>query len=249
MKNDSKWFEFISEHDEAEYNMFCFPHAGAGASTYASWGKVISEKCNIYPVQYPLRETRMNEQMPSNIQELAKLIVEENEKLFHSKPIILFGQCLGAYIAYETALTIQKRLSIAPMLLVVASSESPSKVYKNTLPENMNNQDIAAHFANLGYINKSLIGNKSFMDFFMPVLKTDYNLTINYKSENHEKVNCKILTACGKDDSNITTGMLQNWQAYTMKSICIKEYDGGHFFINKDNISQFSDDIISEISC
>lgn len=249
MKNSSKWFEFISEREEANYNLFCFPHAGAGASTYASWGKVVSEKCNIYPVQYPMRETRMSELMPSNVQELAKLIVEENESLFHSKPVVLFGQCLGAYIAYETALAIQKQLSITPALLVVASSESPHKVYENTLPEIIDNQELAEHFANLGYIDKSLIGNKPFMDFFMPVLKTDYALTMNYRSENHEKVHCKILATRGKDDLNIETGMLKNWQAYTTEGICIKEYNGGHFFINKDNISSFSNDIISEISC
>ena len=43
MASKYKWFSFENEKDSAKYNFFCFPHAGAGASLYASWGKIIPD--------------------------------------------------------------------------------------------------------------------------------------------------------------------------------------------------------------
>ena len=40
MNKKYKWFQFFQEKEDAAYNFFCFPHAGAGASIYATWGKV-----------------------------------------------------------------------------------------------------------------------------------------------------------------------------------------------------------------
>lgn len=199
MASKYKWFSFENEKDSAKYNFFCFPHAGAGASLYASWGKIIPDDYSYYPVLYPMRENRRNEEVPSTIQKLAKNIAEENIDLFKSKPSIFFGHCFGALVAYEVSLILKKE-NCSPVLIVAASSESPRKSDMEISLKNLSIEKIADLFIDIGYMPESSRNNKIYLDFFMPVLNADYTLVEDYIPDLSEKCECPILAVYGNED-------------------------------------------------
>lgn len=238
---ESKWLNYCIESD-CKANFYCFPHAGSGASVYAGWGKTVSKLFGYYPIQYPMRENRMAEKMPETIRELADMIVEENIEAFSEKSCIFFGQCLGALIAFETSLALERRSVNIPSLIIAAGCPSPGTSFSAELTENAENNEVAEYFIRLGYISRELAENKMYLDFFMPVLRTDYFLMQNYKAVNGEKVSCPVLTVYGSADTEVNELSLDDWKNYTSAGIIKKKYGGGHFCITDDNLA----DLLSE---
>ena len=199
MKKKYKWFSFTSEHETSEYNIFCFPHAGAGASIYAPWGKTLPERYSFFPVQLPMRENRKSEVLPQSLQELGREIAEDNAEMFRSKPFILFGHCFGALAAYETARHLQQNENCSPALLILASSIAPRIISDPFDLDGMDKAQLTEHFINIGYISKEMADSQAYLDFFIPALKEDCKLVYKYIPDG-TVLKCPIYAPFGSDD-------------------------------------------------
>ena len=242
----SKWFKYEKLNEEAKMNFFCFPHAGAGASYYSQWGKIISEKYSFYPIQYPMRESRIKEKMPPSLKELAEEIAHENAEVFAAKPAVFFGHCYGELIAYETILALKRMGVQEPVLLAVSSAEAPNSTEEKMLFENASNDEVAEFFIKMGYMDRANAANKMYMDFFMPVLKNDYMLFQEYSDDKKEKINSIIFAAYSENDSGTASEKVGNWAGYSLSDFVLKSFDGGHFFLNINNLNDYLK-IIDEI--
>lgn len=238
---DSKWLNYCTETN-AGVSFFCFPHAGSGASVYAGWGEAVSRYFSYYPVQYPMRENRKADKMPGSIRELAEVIAEENLEIFSEKPCVFFGQCLGALIAFETALALKRRSVETPTLIIAAGCPSPGTSFSAELGENDDNSAVAEYFVRLGYISREIAENKMYLDFFMPVLRADYLLMQTYKAVPGEKVSCPVMTVYGNEDTEVNDETLTDWENYTSAGTIKKMYTGGHFCMTDENLA----DLLSE---
>ena len=84
--------------DQATTTLFCFAHAGAGASAYRTWA--VSAPFRVVPVQYPGREERLAEAPVPDILKLAEL-AESTVLSRAGGRYALFGHSMGAMVAYE----------------------------------------------------------------------------------------------------------------------------------------------------
>lgn len=234
----------ISETESGR--LFCFPHAGAGATVYALWGRYMPENISLYPVLYPAREQRRNEAFPEKLTELARKIAVENKDAFCEKPFVLYGHCEGGIIAYETAVFLKELCGVSPKLLVASGANPPDIQTAELIKENMTMEEAAKVFAEYGFLNKDFIGNKMYMDCFVPILVKDFLLLQNYCDKDHKKLDCPILLMYGSDDVNIDSKNIHGWKEYTFADCEEKVFNGGHFFITKDNIGSV---ISSMCSC
>lgn len=239
---ESKWFNYCIENGK-KANFFCFPHAGSGASVYAAWGDIISQYFNYFPIQYPMRENRRAEKMPASIKELAESIAKENIATFREKPCIFFGQCLGALIAFETIIALNKLSVKTPSLIIAAGCPSPGTSFVSEFSEQINNSDVAEYFVKLGYISKEVAENKMYLDFFMPVLRSDYFLMQNYKADKGERIDCSVMTVYGQNDTEVNDVTLNDWKKYTNANVLEKKYEGGHFCINDSTLKNLLEEI------
>lgn len=234
-----KWFNYENVKQDSEYNLFCFPHAGSGASAYASWWKNVPEKYSFYPIQYPMRENRTKIKMPDSIKELARLIAEENKEVFLSKPSVFFGHCYGAVVAYETSLYLKENYGYCPELLIVTSSESPKKSEDTVSLSGADNNAVAEFFIKFGYMDSASLENRVYMEFFMPVLKNDYILLQQYVPDEGKKINSRIYAVYSPEDVGMRHEEIEKWKNFTEKDVTINTHDGGHFFLNENNVKEF----------
>ena len=95
-----KWINHQTTHPEASINLFCFPHAGSSSTFFAPWSKYFSNQVNLFPVQYPGRDNRMQDPMPDTLLEMARQMAEESASLFE-KPFVFLGHCSGSFVAFE----------------------------------------------------------------------------------------------------------------------------------------------------
>lgn len=228
--------------------LFCFPHAGAGATVYAVWGRYMPENVSLYPVLYPAREQRRNEPFPDKLRNLAKRIAGENKEIFTERPFVFYGHCEGGIIAYETAVALKELYGISPKLLAVSGANPPDTHTVELVKNSMSVEEAVEIFANRGFLDKQFAKNKMYTDCFVPVLMKDFMLLQNYCDTEHKRLDCPILLMYGSDDPNIVREKTSDWKAYTSAEFNEKKFEGGHFFITVQNIESVISGICSCLS-
>lgn len=232
------WFPTVKVSGQSNVRVVCFPFAGAGATAYLDWFKQMPEKADCFPVAYPFREKRRNEEMPQTIKELALQLARENEAAFSEKPLVLYGHCEGGIIAYETAVAIKELYGISPRLFVASGVNPPSVPISTRIDENMTFEQAAEEFVKLGFIPSQFAQNKIYLKCFVPVLLKDYILFQNYLDTECRQLDCDILEVHGQDDPMIKRELIKEWEKYTCRRVIHKEFPGEHFYITREILPQ-----------
>ncbi|NBE84782.1 thioesterase II family protein [Micromonospora rubida] len=104
--------------------LVCLPHAGGTAQAYRTWQDGVPDDTGVYAVQYPGRQDRLREPPATSIEQLAGPIADALDPLTGS-PMVLFGHSLGAIVAYEVTLELERRHGPVIDLLIVSGSRAP----------------------------------------------------------------------------------------------------------------------------
>src|SRR5260370_17457151 len=70
------WFPFRRPARTTRLRLFCFPFAGAGASTFRTWPTLVPDHVEVCAVQLPGRETRLNEARFTSLSDAVEPLVE-----------------------------------------------------------------------------------------------------------------------------------------------------------------------------
>src|SRR4051812_29203532 len=98
----SPWFAYPKATAAPRLGMVCLPYAGGAASVFRGWQALVPPGVEVWPVQYPGRETRWKEPPLRRMEELVPTLVEALRPL-QERPFVLFGHSLGALVAFELA--------------------------------------------------------------------------------------------------------------------------------------------------
>src|SRR5579859_6572807 len=114
------WLWIPQARPRAQLRLYCFGHAGAGASAFASWGAVAPDSVEIAAIQLPGRETRISEPPLRSFAPAAEAI--EHAIAHAQTPFALFGHSAGAHLAIRVACRAFERH--LPLLHVFVSGSS-----------------------------------------------------------------------------------------------------------------------------
>lgn len=238
MKN--KWFSFAKPHAGQNPDVLLFPHAGAGASTFASWGKQFTERgLGFYPVQYPNRETRMNEPMPSDIKELAEELLASDAELFQGN-VIFYGKCFGALIAYAVAETMNRTYHHMPILFMTSSGVAPEDMKLKAPSNACDNKEMEQLLLKYGFVTASQLQNENFQEYYLPAVKNDYLLQLSFQDDNYI-LPCDIVGLYGTNDKKLSVDTMRKWEKRTNRHYQEYAFEGEHFFENKNHLNEILD--------
>ncbi len=231
MKN--KWFSFIKSHKDQKPDVILFPHAGAGASTFASWGKKF-QACGFgfYPVQYPGRESRMSEPICTNIRELAEELILSDPELFRGD-LIFYGKCLGALIAFAAAEAMEQHYHHSPRLLITSSGAAPEDMRL----EMADSENIDALLLKYHFVTEIQLKDETFREYYLPTVRNDYILQSSFEDSGY-LLSCDIMALYGKDDTRLTPEMLRRWQSHTKGNYTDHAFPGDHFFESQNILDE-----------
>ena len=108
----------------AAMRLFCFPHAGAGASAYRDWEKELAADLHVCRVQLPGREERSGEPAFTHVSEIAEVLAKELQPWF-DRPFVFFGHSMGALIAFELTRKLRSVGAALPQHLFVTGRAAP----------------------------------------------------------------------------------------------------------------------------
>lgn len=230
---NSIWISHARENENAEANLILFTYAGGNASSFAPWKSLISKRVSVYPIMYPGRATRINEEMPREISELAENIVRENEELFEKK-FICFSHCTGSLIAYEVCKYVKAKYGKEPEGFIASCASSPNfSLFQEDVSE-MNDTDFLKLLLDTNRIDEQTAKLPNFVDYYLPVLKQDFIMVYNYKLSHIEKLTCPFDTIIASNDELVKPEQVHDWQKFSEREIRSTNIEGEHFYLEKD---------------
>src|SRR5688500_5923578 len=92
------WLACVRPRPRSAIRLFCFPHAGGGASGFHGWADALPGPVEVCPVQLPGRETRLREPAFTRLGPLVEALAGALRPYF-DRPFAFFGHSLGALVA------------------------------------------------------------------------------------------------------------------------------------------------------
>ena len=223
----NKWILKGKSNCSSNYKLFCIPYAGAGATVYRTWQQLFGSDINVMPIQLPGRENRISEPSICDARRLAKEIYEGiKEEL--TGDFSIFGHSMGGIIAYELTILIEKEMGIHPdILFMSATTLTPRDESK--IVSCKSDDELVQYLSRSGGTALELINNESFRQVYFPIVRNDYKMVEDYRSD-LTMTSAKIRAFASYDDCEISYKETEDIKVVT-KDYDISYIEGGHFFI------------------
>lgn len=209
-----------------------FPHAGGGATFYRSW--LTNPDFSVHVVQYPGREDRISEQLPSSLGALADGVAEALLTV-GDRPLYLFGHSMGALVTFEVARRLETADRFRQLRLCVSSYTAPHLVRSRGLRDMDDEAFVAYGRSATGEVSAATGEASAFdvtalRDLVVAGLRADFHLVEQYRAEPKPPVDAPILALWG-DDEAIDPADMDLWADVTRGGYRSATFPGGHFYL------------------
>jgi acyl transferase domain-containing protein/surfactin synthase thioesterase subunit len=247
------WTIHHQPNPRAKVRLFCIPYGVIGGSLFREWSKKLPDYIDVWPIQFPGKENRMNEKPIDNIREA----VDALEEVFSPAldlPYAFYGHSIGALIAFRFAYRLWERHANKPVHLFPGGYVSPS-IYPNPVYDK--GMKGLHHFGFDGFPNYDMIANvppeqwRKYHDFIgmefginmtedlrraiKPVAFSEFRICHTYKPEPDEKTfDLPITGFHGVKDTFCSEEEMAAWRELTTGPFKYHVLDGDHFFCHED---------------
>jgi surfactin synthase thioesterase subunit len=222
-----RWFPLARPAPQAVVRLFCFPHAGAGATAYREFGARLAPDIECIAVQLPGRETRIAERPVEDVEalaaELAPLVAARGERAF-----ALFGHSMGALIAFAVAHALRER-GVHPVHLFVSGRSAPDHISDDqwhALPD----KQLLDRVAELGAMPDFVLRDPEMVALVLPTLRADLTLCERYRYRPQPQLAVPITALAGAQDPMLDDEPLSDWAAHTTARFAEHVLPGDHFY-------------------
>lgn len=253
MSDENLYIPYRQKRPKFKMRLFCFPYGGAGASIYRGWSQYFPDDVEICPVQYPGRETLLNEPAFSDLNEL---VIKLNTNLapLLTTPFAFSGHSFGSLVAFELARFLRRNRLAQPvhlfasvfpapqlpkpdnfLTLLKQLKQLPYDVWK-TDPKNLTEQQLKETFSLITSqmdVDKNLLFSVELMRILLPAFLTDARLVENYQYHSEEPLDLPITGFYSNTDLWVPKASVEPWSIHT-KKFNIYGIDGGHLFMNEE---------------
>ncbi|UKD51724.1 alpha/beta fold hydrolase [Amycolatopsis sp. FU40] len=225
----TSWVRRFHPAPDAPARLVCFPHAGGSASFYFPMSKALSGDLDVLNLQYPGRQDRRHEPV---IADLGRLADETAEVLrpWLDRPVAFFGHSMGAVLAFETALRLEREHAFSPVRLFASGRRAPSTSRDESV-HLRDDEGILAELKLMSGTDARLLGDEEILRMSLPAIRGDYQAVETYQAEPAAAVRCPIDVLTGDDDPKTTIAEARAWQEHTTGGFDLTVFAGGHFFL------------------
>jgi surfactin synthase thioesterase subunit len=223
---------WVRRYDEAPgdtVQLICFPHAGGSASFFFPVAKALSPSVDVCAVQYPGRQDRRSEPNIDDLQDLADAIFPVVRPLA-DRPLAFFGHSMGAILAYEVALRLEKD-GAPPLVRLYASGRRAPSRYREEAVHKKGEAAIIAELRALSGTNADLLGDPDALEMILPAVKADYKAVETYEHTPGQSLTCPVMALIGDSDPRVTADEAKAWSEHSTGSFDMRTFPGGHFYL------------------
>lgn len=213
--------------------VYCFPHAGAAATTYLGWARSDEQPdVEFVPVEFPGRGTRRREPLAQTMDEIVTGFLACLPARPQGERFALFGHSMGAHVAYEVARRAAKASWPSPLLLAVSGARPPGAPEAMRLHDLPDDKLLAA-VAWLGGIPSQVLADRDMVRAVLPVLRADLALfSAHVERAVAEPLPCPITAFGGSGDVLAHPSWIESWNRLTSAGFRSRILPGDHFFVH-----------------
>jgi medium-chain acyl-[acyl-carrier-protein] hydrolase len=210
--------------------LFCLPHAGAGASVYWEWAPLLAPDVAIVPIQLPGRESRYKEPLRRAVFALTADLIRPLAD--RARPdFALFGHSMGALIAYELARALVAR-GTPPRRLFVSGQRAPHLDPPRRDVHLLPAPELLAVMEELEGTSPEVLAQPELVELLLPVMRADLEVCEAYHHAHEAALPVPITTLGGLSDPSVSVEEMRAWQHLTSAGFEAKFFPGGHFYLH-----------------
>jgi surfactin synthase thioesterase subunit len=213
--------------------MFCFHHAGGGASLYRGWQRALGPHVSVCPVLLPGRERRAGEERFTDIDALiADMDAQLGELL--AEPHVLFGHSMGALLAYRLACHRRANGESLPRALFLSAYSAPHLAAPMPDVEDRDNSTVTAVLAGIGGLSPALLEWPGGIEELLEVAVDDLDLCAGYRDSGEEPLPCPFHLFGADGDALVAEPDLRAWERHSSQPVELQILSGDHFYLRDD---------------
>jgi pyochelin biosynthesis protein PchC len=235
-KAPASWVLSLPPPANTRLRLFCFAHAGGGASAYTRWPSRVPKDVHVFPVQLPGRENRFNEPM---MQTVTSLVMAAAINLpFGDGPFVFFGHSMGAALAFEVARALRHAGRPLPRLIIASASAPPQDGYRHVTLHQLSGDALVQQLRLYG-APEAVITNQEMLELFTPVIQGDSRLVNEYRYTPEPPLPVPIAVYRGEQDTTVPQPP-EPWGELTSARFSIRIFRGGHMYLHPGDDAFFS---------
>ncbi|MGX1566044.1 thioesterase II family protein [Streptomyces sp. NPDC055506] len=222
------WIRRFFPSPDAPVQLVCLPHAGGSASFFRPVAQALNPGVEVLSVQYPGRQDRHNEPMIDTIDRLADQVSRAVTRTV-DRPFALFGHSMGATLAFEVAVRLERAGRFAERVFV-SGRRAPS-CSRDERVHRRDDAGIIAELRELSGTDQRIFGDEELMRMILPALRNDYRAVETYVWASDHRLRSPLTALTGDEDPKASHDEVRAWSAHTEGDFEMKRYPGGHFFL------------------
>jgi surfactin synthase thioesterase subunit len=214
-----------SEPDEPTHVLLAVPHAAAGAAGFRSWGPALPGVA-VYGVRFAGREARVAEAPATQMADVLAELTAAIEVLAPPVPLLLFGQCSGAIVAFELARRL-RREGGAPVARLYVSGQVPARRLAAEL-RGAADDDVERRLRELGGVPEAIWDEPELIELILPAAAADFAVVDGYAYAEEEPLDCPVTALVGDADELVERDLVAGWSDETRAGFDCRLVAGGH---------------------
>lgn len=163
--------------------------------------------------------------------------------------MVLFGDCMGAILAFEIARQLRRSNAFLPANLIVSSYPCPDLPRTSPKFHNAPTETFRKHLLDVGGIPPEIVEDDELFSLILPTLRADFEAFESYKYIPEPPLALDLYAIIGEANPYVSVSVLEGWKRQTCQNFFMRTFRGGHFFLQGNQaVLEFIREIVSPVT-
>ena len=229
MKHSGPWVTIFQPNPNAQLRLFCFPHAGAGASIFRAWASLLPDDVEVCGIQYPGREARSNEPL---CRSLTGMLDELTPALlpYLEKPFAFAGYSMGSLVSFELTRSLIKKKARKPEHIFFGAAKAPHIRDEHQIHQ-LPGREFLIELIKLKGIAPDVLRQADLVRYLLPIVRADFTICETYQYQSGAPLECPVSVYGGSKDPRVRQQDLEAWSYHASMYFSATIFPGDHFFL------------------
>ncbi|GAA3836844.1 hypothetical protein GCM10022226_68490 [Sphaerisporangium flaviroseum] len=215
--------------------LFCVPHAGGAAGSYAVWGGLLEHCATVRPIELAGKGARAGEDPYGSIMEAAEDVADIIEKEAAGLEWAVLGHSMGGLIAYEAVRLLAGRGHRAAGRLFISGCPPPRQGAGTGWHDRLQDAEVIGFLERLGGLPPQVAQDGEAAQYFAELVHRDGLLLAAYEhNPPSAPLDCPVTVLVGTQDPITQDTSPADWELAVARPVSVRWMGGpGHFFVTE----------------